>query len=192
MGLPSVRENVRNAIVEYLSGLIQPGVKPQNQTIPYLAQVYGFPAKVTNMGDLGLNVGVGGAGIWLYFAEEIDKRYELAANYATTGATGKAVEFNVRLICLLRSSEETAQDVGAAGEAFLDGLLNAIRQDPNAGTGENGTGSGAIWSWGLGSFPNGGPDLRAEQSLPRPVRQGVTDIQTIVEVTVVSLIDPQI
>lgn len=190
--LPSVRSLVRNAVVEYLSSFIVKG-NQANAPVPYLSNVYGFPAKVTNEGEFYDIAGVGaGASIWLYFPNEVDKRYEITADFKTTGQTGKAVEFELRLLCLLRSGEQTAQGVGEAAEAFLDGLLNVIRADPNAGTGEDGNGTGVIWSWGLGSFPNGGPDLHTEQTFPRPIRSGVTDVQSIVEVTVVSLIDPQI
>lgn len=186
MTLPSVRANVRQAIVSYLQGKIVAGVQPQNQTIPYLANVYGFPMKVTNEDELYLEDGVGnGAAIWLYFPESVDHLVELPGNYKTSGRTGKAVEITCTLICIFRSQEPTSQAVGLAAESFVDGLCNAIREDPNAGN------PSVIFQWGLGSFPNGGPDLRTTQLMPRPVkgRAAVTDVESHVEVTVVSFID---
>ena len=185
--LPPIRKNVRTAIVSYLESWIDPSLKPQNQAIPYLASVFGFPEKVTNQDELDLDPGVAyGAGIWLYFPSDTDKPFELGANYLTTGHTGSAVELKLRLICLLRAQVETASDAGEQGEAFLDGLKNVIRYDRNAGD------ASVIFSWGLGPFPSRSTDISAEQYLPRPRHGGLVDIQSLVEVNIVSLIDPQI
>lgn len=169
------RATVRETITTYLEA------KGADGTIPFLVNVFGFPAKVTSEQELypqdpGIQVG---ANIFVYLPTNRDRRVALG------GAHGgrKVVEFEVMLRCFMLSQQPLSQDAGADNEAFLDGLDTAIRADRNAGN------ASQVFQWAEGTT-TGGQDLEVTSYFPQSVNglQGATLTLSDVRVTALEII----
>ena len=159
------RATVRETVTAYL--LTKRPIPDGDGTIPFLVNVFGFPAKVTSeqelyLQDPGIQVG---ANIFCYLPTNRDRRVALG------GAHGgrKMVVFEVMLRCFMLSQQPKSQDAGADNESFLDGLVTAIRQDRNAGN------PSQVFEWGEGVL-TGGDDIEVTSYYPQSVDglQGAT------------------
>lgn len=154
--------------------------------IPFLTTVKPYPAKVNPEGefDLGANQGTG-AVIFMFLPNQREKRINPggAAVFPLAPITGrKWREYQVTLMCFLRSTKQQAEDAGADMDTFLDGLVAHLEADRRFGT----TGQGPpteIFQAGEGS-DTGGDDITIESSLPRLLLNQVTQTFAAVKVTV--------
>lgn len=155
------RASVRETITTYLEA------KGADGTIPFLVNVFGFPAKVTSEQELypsdpGIQVG---ANIFVYLPTNRRRHISLQ------GPHGGSNEFffEVMLRCFMLSQQPLSQDAGADNEAFLDGVVAAIMADRNAGN------AAEVFQWGMGTV-TGGDDIEVTSYYPQSVAglQGAT------------------
>ena len=149
------RATVRETITTYLES------KGADATIPFLVNVFGFPQKVTSEGELysmddpGLQVG---ANIFVYLPTNREHRIAVGGSHSGR----KEVVFEVMLSCFMLSQQSKSQDAGADNEEFLDGIVDAIRADRNAGD------PSQVFQWGEGTI-TGGDDIQVTSYYPQAI-----------------------
>lgn len=166
------RATVREAIATYL----------ENADVPYLTTVKRFPPKFTPEGEFFDDDEPGhssGAIIFIHFAAQNETRIELRGLHGG----GKATEYTVLLDCYIRSTHRKAEDAGADAETFIDGLVEAIRADRNAGA------PAVVFQWGEGTFP-GSADIEVAVDFPRILAGSgsATQVYANVRVSVIEMI----
>jgi len=164
------RATVRAAITSYLS----------SQNIALLSTVMPHPPKFTVDGTIfqGVTPGTGtGAVIYIHLAEQDEHRIELRGN----APGGKARPYVVSLICVMHSKKRTTQEAGADNDTFLDSLVAAIEANKNAGQ------PGVVFLWGEGSDLYG-TDIKVTAEMPRPMKLGVSQVYSRVDVIALEII----
>lgn len=159
------RAAVRQAVADYLS----------TAGVTGLGKVYAHPPKFTSEGEFVANNDPGhtsGAVVFIHLRRQSERR--IAVGGATSGI--KMRVYSVGLICVFRSKTADTQTVGAENDAFLDSLVDAILANRNAGA------PAAIFQWGEGD-DFGEPDVHVDAEMPRPLRQQVSQVFSVVEVT---------
>ena len=168
------RASVRGTITAYL--LTKGPVPDGDGTIPFLVNVYGFPAKFTPEGDLYPQDDPGvqsGAILYVYMGRSSDNRVAFGGRHGGR----KWVPYEITLRCLFFSQKALSQDAGYDNEAFLDGLVATIRADRNAGE------PSVVFELGEGGV-NGGPDIEVTSYYPQDVKGALSTTLTVSEVKI--------
>jgi hypothetical protein len=157
-------------------------------TIPYLNGVFGFPLKFTPepaFYDPDVASRTDGALIWLYWPDQDDHRIEFGGDPGGYMGGTKQVTIHVNMDCIFKSSSPDTQIVGENNEAFLDGLVNAIRADRKAGSPD------VIYQWGEGDRTPGDHDIKVSSDYPVPIanRQNLAVVYSKVVVTTVVILE---
>lgn len=163
------RAEVRAAISDYL----------QAQHITFLESVFPYPPKVTSEGDILTPGGMedSGAAIFLHLQEQVEHRVALGGPHS--GAKLRA--YTLRMLCVLRSVNEQAEQVGLDNDSFLDSLTAAIEANRVAN-------STVVFQWGEGDT-EGGLDIRINADLPVQLRGfQMTQVWSTVDVTVMEIL----
>lgn len=165
------RATIRAAIGEYLS----------SANITNLSKVLAQPPKFTSGGEFfqGQDPGHGsGAVIYIHLSQQ--NEYRIALGGPHNGL--KMRPYVVGLICVFRSKKPDTQDVGDDNDAFLDSLVAAIEADRTAGNPQT------IFQWGEGDDLYG-VDIKVRAEMPSPIRQQMSQVFSVVEVTVLEMIN---
>lgn len=166
------RQTVRAAIAAFFTP----------QTVPGLAAIHAYPSKVTNEGEFELpaNAGMGGL-VFVQLLAQKEKR--IAFSGPTNGIKWRSYE--ATLICIFRSADPKAEDVGLACDEFLDALVARLQSDRKLGTTNSAT---PIFQGGEGT-DTGGDDIQVEASLPRVRRGGLTQVFATVRFQVAEMLN---
>jgi len=165
--------DVYNTVFDFLT--------PANSGIPYLGTVYKALPKVENESELFSFVPPGtGVGALIYMF--IASRNETRIAYGGEHNGRKLVPYTVSLLCVLKSDLARADDGQEAFNVFIDGLVDRIRFNRNAGN------ANYIFEWGEGGL-NAGPDIDIQFPVPRTSRGGVMVFQAVCKVTTIEIDD---
>ena len=159
------RATVRAAIADYLMGA----------GITNLSTVYQHPPKLTVESEFFAGTDPGhasGAVIYIHIPNQSESRVALGG----PRSGNKIRPYTIGLICIFRSNKPKTEDAGADNDAFIDSLTEAIEADRNAGN------PAAVWQWGEGDTLYG-TDIRVKAEMPRPIRQQISQVFSVVEVT---------
>lgn len=162
------KTQVREAIAAFLD--------PSVSNIPSLGAVYQALPKVANEEDLFQlqPAGTGtGAVIYVFITNQSEKRAALGG--ANSGK--KIREYEVSLLCILKSDLETSLAGQEAFDTMIDALTARVQSDRTAGTDGD-----PIFQWGEGTDV-GAPDIRFEYPVPRTAHGGVVLFQAVGRVT---------
>ncbi len=165
------RKTIRAAVGDYLS----------NANVTNLTKVFPQPPKFTSGGTFfeGQDPGHGsGAVIYLHLREQSERRIALGG----IKSGNKLRPYMLGLICVFRSKKKDTQEVGDDNDDFLDSLVAAIENDRNAGN------PNAVFQWGEGDTLYG-IDIRVSAEMPRPIRMQMTQVFSVVEVTVLEMLN---
>lgn len=164
-------QNVYDTIVSFLD--------PQNSGIPYLGAVYlGLP-KIQDESDLFNFVPPGsmvGALIYPFITSRNETRIALGGSHDGR----KWVEYVVSMLCVMKSDLERADDGQKQFNIFIDGLVDHIRDNRNAGD------ASVVFQWGEGSM-RGGPDIDIQFPVPKTASGGVMVFQAVCKVKVAEI-----
>lgn len=144
--------------------------------VPNLVNVFGFPAKITDEGDLYPQDDPGvqtGTVIYCWVGNSHDKRIAMGGAHAGE----KWVAYDVTLRCMTFSQKALSQAAGQDNEDFLDGLVTAIRADRNCGS------PGVVFQWGEGGEA-GGEDIRVVSYYPQNLKGKLSATLTVSDVSV--------
>lgn len=158
--------------------------------VQFCSEVIAHPPKVTSEArfDTAQWAGSGGL-IFVFLPYQTEKRIALGG--AHDGRKWR--RYSCELICVFRSNKQTAEELGADFDTFLDSLVERIQSDRNFGTGGgNPTGEltpGCIFQAGEGDDEFGGEDIAITTQLPHTMRGGVTEVIARVAITVVEILN---
>jgi hypothetical protein len=172
---------VTNAIFNFLD-------PNQGSGITWLGSVYPALPKVANEADLFNYTppGLGnGAVIYLAFTSSSEQRIELTGpvNPAFNGQ-GKAVPYDLVLLCIFKSDQLQASDCQVAYNQFEDSLIGRIRSDRNAGD------PSVVFQWGEGELKGAAADVKVERSIPKTMDGGVMLFHTVIHITTIEVLQP--
>jgi hypothetical protein len=163
--------DVYNTVFDFLT--------PANSAIPYLGVVYKALPKVQNEAELFEFVPPGtGVGALIYIF--ITARNETRIAYGGEHSGRKFVPYTVSLLCVMKSDLERADDGQEAFNVFIDGLVDRIRSNRNAGN------PNYVFEWGEGGL-HAGPDIDIQFPVPRTSRGGVMVFQAVCKVTTIEI-----
>lgn len=169
------RAGVRAAIQSYLA----------DSSITSLGSVYAHPPKITPEGAFAPQDTPGwtsGAVIFIHLSDQHERRMTMGSQLGRPAAGIKFRFYKVSLVCVLRSTQADTELVGAANDAFVDSLVNAIESNRNAGA------PGTVWQWGEGNTL-GAPDIDVRAGMPLTLRQQISQVFTIVDVMAVEQVN---
>lgn len=182
------RQFVRQAIADYLTKGIDQG------SIEFLSTVYQHAPKLANENDFysAQIPGTGsGAVIFIFIGPTTRQRTSPGARAANNTYGGwKWIEYQIGLMCYLRSVKPEAEEAGQDNDAFLDSLIDWIQADRNLGTAPETvlTGAavplGAIFQAGEGGLTPGQTDLTVHSLLPKVNKMATLTTFTSVDMKV--------